>query len=209
MHFQVSDSDEIRSILSITGITAVLTYIVFSLIAFLYFPTTYSPFTNWLSDLGNPIKNPSGAIFYKLGGILTSIALVPFFVALHRWNTGEKKMRILLSVAQVAGILFAVSFIMTALFPLGVNDSIHSLFSIMLFIFIGFFELFSASAIRRIPNRVKWVPYFGFSIAIVNFMLGVSFNFVDFFVGEWIMIGMFIAYTLTLAILQDPQSRLQ
>lgn len=70
---------------------------------------------------------------------------------------------------------------LSSLFPLGVNDSIHSLFSIMLFIFIEFFELFSTSAIRRIPNRVKLVPYFGFSIAIVNFMLGVSFNFVNFF----------------------------
>ena len=197
-----------KSILSIAGITAVLLYMVFSLIAFLYFPTAYSPFANWLSDLGNPTKNPSGAIFYKLSGILTSIALVPFFLGLYRWNTGEKKIRILLVVAQVSGILFAASFIMTALFPLGVNDSIHSLFSIMLFIFIGFFELFSASAIRRIPNRVKWVPYFGFSIAAVNFMLGVSFNFVDFFVGEWIMIGMFIAYILILAIVQDPKIRL-
>ena len=68
-----------KSILSIAGITAILLYMVFSLIAFLYFPTAYSPFANWLSDLGNPTKNPSGAIFYKLSGILTSIALVPFF----------------------------------------------------------------------------------------------------------------------------------
>lgn len=63
-----------RSILSVAGITAVVTYMVFSLVAFLYFPSTYGPFTNWLSDLGNPIKNPSGAVFYKLSGILTSIA---------------------------------------------------------------------------------------------------------------------------------------
>jgi hypothetical protein len=192
-----------KEALPIAAIGAVLIYLVFSSIALLHFPTAYSPFSNWLSDLGNPIKNPSGAIFYELAGVLTSIALFPFFVLLYRWNTGERKIRILLSIAQVSGILFAVSFIMTALFPLGVNDSIHSLFSIMLFVFIGFFELFSASAIRRIPNRVKWVPYLGFSIAAVNFMLGVSFNFANFYFGEWIMIGMFIAYTLTLATLQD------
>lgn len=205
---QVSDFVKDRPILSIAAIAAVLTYIIFSLIAFLYFPSGYSPFTNWLSDLGNPVKNPSGAVFYRLSGVLTSIALIPFFVTLFRWNTGDRKMRILLSVAQITGILFAVSFIMTALFPLGVNDSIHSIFSMMLFVFIGFFELFSASAIRRSPTRVNWVPYFGFSIALVNFMLGVSFNFFDFFIGEWIMIGMFIAYIVTLAILQDPRSRL-
>lgn len=116
-------------------------------------------------------------------------------------------MKILLSVAQVAGILFAVSFIMTALFPLRVNNSIHSLFSTMLFMFLGFFEMFSASAIRRSPTRINWIPYFGFSIALVNFMLGVSFNFVDFFVGEWIMIGMFITYIVTLAILQDQRAQ--
>lgn len=198
-----------RSILSIAGITAVLIYLAFSSIAFLYFPNTFGPLTNWLSDLGNPIKNPSGAIFYNLGGLLTSIALVPFFVGLYLWNTNDRKMRILLSLAQVSGIFFAFSFAMTALFPLGVNDSVHSLFSIILFIFIGFFELFSASAIRRSPARIKWVPFFGFLVAIANFIIGISFNFADFFVGEWIMIGMFIAYTLVLAIMQDPKSRVQ
>ena len=73
--------------------------------------------------------------------------------------------------------------------------------------FHGLFEMFSASAIRRSPTRTNWIPYFGFSIALVNFMLGVSFNFVDFFVGEWIMIGMFITYIVTLAILQDQRAQ--
>ncbi|MBE3115676.1 hypothetical protein IMZ68_00585, partial [Candidatus Bathyarchaeota archaeon] len=49
---------------------------------------------------------------------------------------------------------------------------------------------------------VKWVPYFGIIAAIINFAFGVSFNFANLFVGEWVMIGLFTTYTIPLAIAQ-------
>ena len=149
---------KILSIVSFTGIIAACIYLAFTLVAILYYPQPYSPLTNWLSDFGNPIKNPSGAIYYNTGGVLTSITLVLFFAGMYKWNIGDKKMKVFLMVSQISGTVFALSFIITALFPLGVNDSIHSFFSIMLFIFIGFFETFSASAIRRNPSHARWIP---------------------------------------------------
>jgi len=72
----------------------------------------------------------------------------------------------------------------------------------MLFIFFGFFEIFMASALRRSPMRVKTLSYLGFAIAIISFMLGVSFIFTGFFFGEWIMIGLLISFIIVLATLQ-------
>ena len=190
------------SIVSLMGITAVCIYLAFTIVATLYYPSAFSPTANWLSDLGNPTQNPSGAIYYKTGGVLTSIVLVLFFAGMYKWIPSDRKMKVFLRLSQISGIVFAFSFMITALFPLGVNDSIHSFFSIMLFIFIGFFEVFSASAIRRSPTHVKWLPFFGLIAAMINFAFGVSFNFANLFVGEWVMIGLFITYIITLAIAQ-------
>ena len=61
------------------------------------------------------------------------------------------------------------------------------------------------SALGRSPTSIRGLPYFGFSIAIINFILGVTFVFTDFFLGEWIMIGMLIAYITILATLQNAK----
>jgi len=195
------------SIFSLMAILAVCIYVVFTLVAILNYPLPYSPLTNWLSDFGNPTRNPAGAIFYDAGGILTSAVLVLFFAGMYKWNTGDKKVKVFLLLSQISGIVFAISFIMSALFPLGINDSVHSVFSIMLFIFIGFFEIFSASAIRRNPSSPKWTAYFGFVAVMINFAFGVSFNFMNLFIGEWIIIAVFIAYVITLALTQSVHQK--
>jgi len=161
-------------ILSYTGIVAIGIYLVLAATSYLHYPGAYSPFTNWLSDLGNPIKNPSGAVFYNLAGILTSLTMIPFFVGLFKLNSGERKMKVLLTISQAAGILGALSFIITAVFPLGVNDEVHGVFSISLFIWFGLFEVFSSSALRRKPSFPRWIVYTGFSTAIVSFLIGVA-----------------------------------
>ena len=58
------------AVASSAGIAAVVVYLIFALVAFLKYPGAYGPLTNWLSDLGNPLDNPSGAIFYRLGCVL-------------------------------------------------------------------------------------------------------------------------------------------
>jgi len=154
------------------------------------------------------MQNPAGAIYYNTGGILTSAVLVLFFVGMYKWNTGDRKVKVFLLLSQISGVVFALSFIMSALFPLGVNDSVHSFFSITLFVFVGFFEIFSASAIRRNPSSPKWTAYFGFVAAMINFAFGVSFNFMNLFIGEWVIIAVFIAYIVTLALSQNRQLNL-
>ncbi len=194
------------SIFSLIAILAVCIYVVFTTVAILNYPLPYSPLTNWLSDFGNPTRNPAGAIYYNTGGILTSAVLVLFFAGVYKWNTGDRKVKVFLLLSQISGIVFAFSFIMSALFPLGVNDSVHSFFSIMLFVFIGFFEVFSASAIRR-NSAKKPIAYFGFVAAMINFAFGVSFNFMNLFIGEWIIIAVFIAYIIILALTQSVHQK--
>ena len=73
------------------------------------------------------------------------------------------------------------------------------IFSIFRFVFTGFFQVFSACAIQRVPGHVSWLPAFGIAVAMINFAVCVSFNFVDLYVGEWVTVGLFIGYILTLS----------
>ncbi len=184
---------------TIASLFAVCLYIIFTAISFFYYPTAYSPMTNWLSDLGNPLQNPSGAIYYKIGGVLTSSALILFFAGMYSWLNKDKRTNFFIWASIASGILMAVAFIVTALFPLGVATSIHSFFSILRFAFTGLFVTFSASAVRRMPSHIRWLPAFGIALAMVNFAVCISFFFVNLYVGEWITIALFIVYILTLS----------
>ena len=184
-------------IISSAGTAAVVVYLIFALVAFLKYPGTYGPLTNWLSDLGNPLANPSGAIFYRLGCMLSGAALILLYVKLGIWNTGSKRTRVLLTVAQCTGVFSAVCLIITGIFPLGTSTEIHSLWSMMLYISLGFFLTFSATALMKNPAFKKGFGYYAFQTAAVNFVFGAILH--EIFWAEWISVGIFIAYVLMVA----------
>jgi hypothetical protein len=185
------------AITSSAGIAAAVVYLIFALVAFLKYPGPYGPLTNWLSDLGNPIDNPSGAIFYRLGCTLSGLALVLFYVKLRIWNTERRGTRVLITVAQCAGVFSAISLIVSAMFPLGTSTEIHSLWSMMLYISLGFFLTFSATALMKNPAFKKGFGYYAFLTAGVNLAFGAILH--EIFWAEWISVGMFIVYILMIA----------
>jgi hypothetical membrane protein len=187
-----------RTIIVISGFAAVAIYLVFAAIALIRYPDAYSPLRNWLSDLGNPLINQSGALFYNLGCVLTGVVLIAFFIGLREWIDESKRLKILLTIAQIAGILSSVLLIVTALFPLGSHTSIHEISGKMHVIFLGFFLTFSATVLLRHPVLRKWPAYFGFLTAVVNFVYGAFLHSV--FVAEWVAIGMFIIYVLMISL---------
>jgi len=185
------------AVASSAGIAAVVVYLILALVAFLKYPGAYGPLTNWLSDLGNPLDNPSGAIFYRLGCMLSGAALVLFYLKLGIWNPGSRKTRVILNVAQCMGVFSAVCLIITGIFPLGTSTEIHSLWSMMLYISLGFFLTFSATALMKNPAFKKGFGYYAFLTAAVNFVFGAILH--EMFWAEWISVGMFIAYVLMVA----------
>ncbi|MEM2118021.1 MAG: hypothetical protein QW386_03255 [Candidatus Bathyarchaeia archaeon] len=77
----------------IAGIAVIVLYCIFTFSSWALFPTPYNPVDNWLSDLGNSNYNPSGAILYNIGCVLTGIALFPFLAVYTSgiWmKSGEK-----------------------------------------------------------------------------------------------------------------------
>jgi hypothetical membrane protein len=178
----------------VTGFMASAAYLICTTISFFNYPLAFSPCTNWLSDLGNPIDNPTGAFLYNLGCILTSICLIIFFLGLEYLNNGDRNQRRFLMIAQVTGILSSLALIVAGMYPLGSQTLIHSISGKAHIFFVGFFLTFSATLFLKILYPPKWLAYVGFLAALINFIYGAFLHSV--YIAEWVAIGFFIIYIL-------------
>jgi hypothetical membrane protein len=179
------------------GIMAVIIYLTFTFISRLYYPGPYGPLTNSLSDLGNPQQNPSGATFYNTGCILMGLTLIPFYLGLRHWNTGEKKMKVLLIAGQITGMFSSLSIILASVFPPGPHTATHGFWAGMLFISTAFFWVFSAFSLLRHPASIKWIAYYSFLPLIAIAIAAVIPD--GRFVGEWVTVAMFMSYVIMLS----------
>lgn len=182
---------------SLFGILAVVGYIILTVISYLYYPTAYSPLSSALSQLGDPLLNPSGAVFYDLGGILLGFLLVPFYLGMNGWNTGEYRQKILIAGGQAVGILSSLALILSCLFPAGTYTAVHALSAGSAFLTSIFFWIFSAFSMLRNPASVKWIPYFGYLPLLSNIIL--AFVPAGRFLIEWVSVFMFLVYVVLLA----------
>jgi hypothetical protein len=85
----------------------------------------------------------------------------------------------------------------TGVFPLGTATAIHSLWSMILFISLGFVLTFSATALMKNPVFKKGFGYYAFVAAAANFAFGAILH--EAFWAEWIAVGMFMVYVLMLS----------
>jgi hypothetical membrane protein len=186
----------IQKIYPFTVILALLSYIFCTLAAYLHFPTHFAPTTNWLSDLGNPDRNPQGAIFYNWGIILTGLLVLLFFLGVTRWKIRNLKIQnFMVTITQVFGILGSLALILSALFP--INRPQHEFWSISLYMLLGTAFAFSVSALRYQPKCSQWVLLIGGTTAIVDILSSILHESTTL---EWITVLMFVIYLFTLSL---------
>ena len=178
-----------------SGLLAAVIYILSAVLAYSRYPLPFSPMQNWLSDLGNEIDNPQGAIFYKAGVILTALLQTLWFVGLSQWRveriTAPKR---LLLVAQFAGLLASFALIMSALNPINMSE-VHSFWSRIHFMFSGIGFGFSVTALRYHPHFSNGILYFGIGSAILPFLMFTLGKGKTYWM-EWMAVGLFIFYIL-------------
>jgi hypothetical protein len=120
---------------------------------------------------------------------------------------GDKKRRVLLTIAEVTGAISSLGLIVSALYPLGAQTLIHMISGKTHIFFVGFFLSFSATILLKEPRTPKGLAYFGFLAALINFLYGAFLNSV--FIAEWAAIGAFILYVLLISgySLQQPMGK--
>jgi hypothetical protein len=186
-------------ILKYAGIAAAAVYIVFTFISHL-FNTVLTPTTDWLSNYGSPVLNPSGALFYNLGCILTATILVVFYFGISQWYRGgrvAKKYTICYICAQVSGLAASCCLVVASLFPIG-TSSLHNTFGMMNMIGINCFMSFMSVAIFMHPHVNKAVGILGILTAAFNIITTNAFK--NLYIAEWIYFSLFIIYIVLITI---------
>ncbi len=181
-----------------SAVLGAVTYVTFTIIAYSQYPLPFSPKRNWLSDLGNQIDNPQGAIFYNVGVILTALFLAIWFAAgLSQWRLKENiAHQRLLAISQISGLLFTYALIMSALYPINMAH-VHSFWSQLHFMMSGIGFGFSVTALRYHPRFSHRLLILGASASVLPFLM---FAYGKAFWLEWVAVGLFIIYILSLGI---------
>lgn len=174
----------------------VLSYTIGAILAFLNYPLHYSPIKNWLSDLGNKELNPTGAIFYNAGILITSVWLILFFLSLSVLKTGKNRIRnLMILLTQFFGVIGSVAMTFSAFYTID-NPGVHSVLSAGLYIGLGTAFAFSAAALRYDPACPKWLLALGGLTALFDMLTSLFFSTKPVF--EWITVSLFLGYTVLL-----------
>jgi len=189
----------------VLGLFVVFCYVTCTILAFTRYPLSYSPFNNWLSDLGNPAVNPTGAGFYNTGIVLAGLALILFFIRLTKWRMASNRLqRIMTLLTTGFGCVGSLAMVMTAIYPIN-QPSQHSFWSMILYISFGTAFAFSVAAMRYYVSCPRWLLILGVIVAIVDMVSQIFFT--DVHISEWIVVPLLLSYCLLLGMGTEPLSR--
>jgi hypothetical membrane protein len=180
----------------ILSILVVVVYLIMTILALSRYTESFSPVSNWLSDLGNRKISPDGSIFYNVGIFISGSLLLLFFISLgSNRMEGKRAQNIMLLLTQIFGIIGSIAMIMTGVFSID-NPQTHSLFSEILRICLGTAFAFSVAALRYQKGINRWILIIGVLAVLTDLLVSVLFNKTQLL--EWPVISLFLIYCLLL-----------
>jgi len=150
---------------TVFGLLSIVTYLSLAVIAYAHYPSSFAPNANWLSDLGNRLLNPEGAVYYRTAGVLTGALLAAFFLTLGaavRRQGGKRA--VFMTVAETLGLVAALALVLTGAFSEDMGTP-HSVASAVLYVSFGTAVWFVGWALLRGPGRSRAISYFAFCVA--------------------------------------------
>lgn len=186
----------------VSGIAAIVIYWSFILFSFALYPGGFNPLVNWMSDLGDLLKNPNGAYFFNLGCIFAGIALFFFFIGLYEWYIGGKRNKIFTILTQCSGFVSSFSLFMIGISPINYFQS-HMFWAATFFTSSAFTTFFPSIALYKFKftrNTAK----FGFFVSAVNIIFRF---FITIPIFEWISV--FLSFCFVLVIIYSMQKRVK
>jgi hypothetical membrane protein len=196
------------SITSVGNILAVAISLSFWLFSRILYDGSYSPFNNWLSDLGNSSKNPSGHIYFDIGCILFGLAFIIHTIGLVKWKTINHKQDSLIRISQYCEFLMALVVIMVGIFSEDYGI-IHYIVAGVYFALISIFMTIINIALKVHTKYIKWTFYSGIVSILANFIFMLTFTIgLDIYILEWLAILSALIWVVSIAYnalkLEDP-----
>jgi hypothetical membrane protein len=177
--------------LPVSGIVALAAIIFFCVclaLAIASYPPPFSPLENWMSDLGNPRLNPSGAAYFNGACMITGLFLVVFYLGLGRWRgTGHVKAGTL-AMAQAAGIFSGVALAGVGLFP-ETFEPHHFIVSILFFLSSTVAILLTTIALRGHPGFGRASAPAGYLTVVIGVVFAVQMALLESVtIVEWVSV---------------------
>ena len=172
-----------------------------------FYPSSFSPLSNWLSDLGNSNYNPDGAFLYNLGCILTGIMLFPFYLGMYKFYRKDfysfniRHLRLEVNIhrftvigIQIVGCLSGFSLIMLGVYPEEFTEP-HMIWAGMFFWLNLWVLILGNIALLFHKDFIKPIAIYGWGAAVINviFIFLTIFNIISPLM-EWISVSTALGY---------------
>ena len=154
---------------SVGSFFAIFISLVSGLASFISYNGSYSILNNWISDLGNSSKNPSGYFYFDIGCILTGIAIIMSAVGLIKWTTTNRKQENLVHLSKYCEFLMAFALIMVGIFSEDYGR-IHYFWASVYFILTFIFLIIVNITLKDHPRYIIWIYYYTFVSILINFI---------------------------------------
>ncbi|AKB53056.1 MULTISPECIES: DUF998 domain-containing protein [Methanosarcina] len=154
---------------SVGSFLAILIFLISLYASSQLYNGSYSILNNWISDLGNSTKNPTGYIYFDIGCILTGIAIIISAIGLAKWKITNRKQNYLILLSQYCEFLMAFALIMVGIFSEDYGR-VHYVWASIYFILLFVFLIIVNITLKSHPSYIKWIWYYTFVSIFINFI---------------------------------------
>lgn len=159
----------------------------------------FSPFDYWIEDFGITTKNPSGAVFYDVGFVLTGAFLCMFSAGFKMWYNHSQLHNVVMIAVQIAGIISGMALIMKGItLMLGNNEPL--IWSISFFLSVGVAITLACLGMFIRGDENEDTICVGFtSVALILLLASTSFLNITPVITEWLAAGSMLAWVAMVA----------
>jgi hypothetical membrane protein len=183
---------------AIAGALVIILFCIFTLASAARYAGPFSPMDNWLSDLGTPLKNPSGDVYFNVGCIATGVAMLLLVAGIGVWRPGSPGKGVLLTLGQVCGIVAAFALMMVGVFH--EDTAYHGIMALAFFLFMWLFLILANMSLWKHPSYVRAFGYYAVLVAVIDVVFIYTFIAYEHApVWEWIAVFSALLWVAMLA----------
>ena len=176
----------VRYLGAISAILAIIFFSSFTGTAIMFFPGDFSPFANYLSDLGNSGLNPTGANIFNAGAILAGAFTILFFTGLYAWRITDQWQ---LTLVRLLGSFAGFALILVGIFSEDYGI-LHTISAATFFLALIISILAMDFVLRKHRKFFRQVGYYGVLVGLCGSIYLVSYMIDrDIIIAEWITVA--------------------
>lgn len=149
------------------AVLAIAFFFSASFLSAILYDGQYSPVNNYISDLGNLNKNPSGHLIFDIGCILSGLAIILFVFGLSKLRQNEPGQVRMVRVSHWLGYVMGFSIAMVGTFSSDLG-AIHFLWATCFFVLLIVFMSMTNIGLKGCDGYPRTVFYFAIGSVIIG-----------------------------------------